>query len=47
MIKQTELVSFTLPHNAPSRRIMERLGMTYERDGEYAGLPHVFYRLTK
>jgi ribosomal-protein-alanine N-acetyltransferase len=40
-----DLVSFTLPHNLASRRVMEKLRMTYERDGTYAGLPHVFYRL--
>jgi hypothetical protein len=26
---------------------MEKLGMTYERDVEHAGLPHVLYRLTR
>ena len=43
----TEIVSFTLPHNAASVRVMDKLGMQYERDGVYAGLPHVFYRLTQ
>lgn len=41
----TELVSFTLPGNAASRRVMEKAGFRYERDGTYADLPHVFYRL--
>lgn len=40
-----ELVSFTLPRNAASRRVMEKLGFRHERDTEYAGLPHVLYRL--
>ncbi|MHC4952554.1 MAG: GNAT family N-acetyltransferase [Planctomycetota bacterium] len=40
----TELVSFTLPHNTASRRVMEKAGFTYERDGVYADMPHVFYR---
>jgi [ribosomal protein S5]-alanine N-acetyltransferase len=40
-----EVVSFTLPDNVASRRVMERLGFSYERDVEHAGLPHVLYRL--
>jgi [ribosomal protein S5]-alanine N-acetyltransferase len=39
------VVSYTLPHNAASRRVMEKLGLSYERDVEHAGLPHVLYRL--
>jgi len=42
-----DIVSFTLPHNGASLRVMDKLGMQYERDGEYAGVPHVFYRLTR
>jgi len=26
---------------------MEKLGMTYERDVENAGMPHVLYRLAR
>jgi RimJ/RimL family protein N-acetyltransferase len=40
-----ELVSFTLPDNLASRRVMEKVGFTYERDTDHAGLPHVLYRL--
>ena len=40
-----EIVAFTLRHNRASRRVMEKLGMTYDRDFERAGLPHVLYRL--
>ena len=39
-----EVVAFTLPDNAASRRVMEKVGLTYERDIEHAGLPHVLYR---
>jgi ribosomal-protein-alanine N-acetyltransferase len=39
-----ELVSITLPHNAASRRVMEKLGFAYDRDIAYAGMPHVLYR---
>lgn len=40
-----DLVSFTLPFNAPSRRVMEKLGFSYEKDCWYKELPHVLYRL--
>jgi len=39
-----DVVSFTLPDNVASRRVMEKLGFAYERDTIYAGLPHVLYR---
>ena len=39
-----ELVSFTLPDNRASRRVMEKLGFAYQRDITHAGLPHVLYR---
>jgi ribosomal-protein-alanine N-acetyltransferase len=41
----SDVVSFTLPDNHASRRVMEKLGFAYERDTVYAGLPHVLYRL--
>lgn len=46
-----EIVSFTVPENARSRRVMERLGMTHHAadDFDHPGLPdrrrHVLYRL--
>jgi RimJ/RimL family protein N-acetyltransferase len=42
-----DLVSFTLPFNAASRRVMEKLGFAYEKDCWYYELPHVLYRLRK
>ena len=39
-----ELVSITLPHNAASRRVMEKLGFAYDRDIDYWGWEHVLYR---
>jgi [ribosomal protein S5]-alanine N-acetyltransferase len=39
-----EIVAFTLPHNVGSRRVMEKAGFRYERDIEWAALPHVLYR---
>lgn len=41
-----ELISFTQPTNAASRRVMEKAGFQYEREMIYADLPHVLYRLT-
>ena len=40
-----EIVAFTLPYNHASRRVMEKVGFTYERDIEWAKLRHVLYRL--
>jgi [ribosomal protein S5]-alanine N-acetyltransferase len=40
-----EVVAFTLPGNVPSRRVMEKLGFSYEREIVWADLPHVLYRL--
>jgi ribosomal-protein-alanine N-acetyltransferase len=44
-VRLGEIISLTLPHNRASRRVMEKLGFSYERDVEYASLPHVLYRL--
>jgi RimJ/RimL family protein N-acetyltransferase len=41
-----DVVSFTLPGNRASRRVMEKLGFAYERDTDYKGWPHVLYRLS-
>jgi ribosomal-protein-alanine N-acetyltransferase len=41
------LISCTVPENAASRAVMEKLGMTYEAEVENAGLPHVLYRLSR
>jgi RimJ/RimL family protein N-acetyltransferase len=41
------VVAFSLPDNAASRRVMEKLGMTYERDITHADLPHVMYRASR
>jgi RimJ/RimL family protein N-acetyltransferase len=41
------VVAFTLTDNTASRRVMEKLGMTYERDIVHADLPHVLYRASR
>jgi RimJ/RimL family protein N-acetyltransferase len=49
-----EIVSFTVPANVRSRRVMEKIGMTYDADGDFdhpnlsEGSPlrrHVLYRV--
>ncbi len=54
-LKLPALVSFTVPANVPSRRVMEKLGMTHDPsdDFDHPQLPeghpmrrHVLYRLT-
>jgi len=42
-----EICSWTLPVNLASQRVMEKLGFRYERDFEFAGLLHRFYRLVR
>jgi ribosomal-protein-alanine N-acetyltransferase len=37
------VVAFTRPDNVASRRVMEKLGLSYERDFTHAGLPQVLY----
>ena len=41
------LVSFSLPTNVASRRVMEKTGGVFERKIEHAGLPHVLYRFAR
>jgi RimJ/RimL family protein N-acetyltransferase len=41
-----DLVAYTLPHNAASRRVMEKLGFAYEKTAPYKTFgEHVLYRL--
>ena len=51
-----EIVSFTVPDNTRSRKVMDRIGMTYDKSGDFnhPTLPendplsqHVLYRLSK
>ena len=34
-----QIVSFTVPANAPSRRVMEKLGMTHDENDDFATIP--------
>jgi [ribosomal protein S5]-alanine N-acetyltransferase len=41
------IVAFTLPTNWASRRVMEKVGLRYERDIVHAGRSHVLYRIKR
>lgn len=50
---EPEVVAFTIPANVNSRRVMEKIGMSYVQDFGHPGLPeghplrqHVLYRIT-
>lgn len=43
-LHRPDLVCFTLPTNAASRRVMEKAGFRYERNIIWADLPHVLCR---
>jgi RimJ/RimL family protein N-acetyltransferase len=45
VLRLPEVVTYTMPHNSASRRVMEKLGFEYEREVVQADLPHVLYRL--
>jgi RimJ/RimL family protein N-acetyltransferase len=38
------VVAFTRHDNHASRRVMDKLGLSYELDFQHTGLPHVLYR---
>lgn len=42
-LRADEVVAFTVPDNAPSRRVMSRLGMRFSRQIHHAGRPMVLY----
>ena len=44
VLGRDSVVAFTLHDNLASRRVMEKNGMTYEKDIIHAGLPHLLYR---
>jgi len=43
----TDIVAFTLATNQASRRVMEKVGCTFERNIIHASLPHVLYRIKR
>jgi ribosomal-protein-alanine N-acetyltransferase len=45
-LRLEEVICFTWVSNLPSRRVMEKLGFGFDREGMHAELPHVFYLMT-
>jgi len=39
------LIAVTMPNNVASQKVMQKLGMTFNRNTQKVGLPHVFYEL--
>jgi RimJ/RimL family protein N-acetyltransferase len=46
-LRQERVYAFTMPGNARSRRVLERLGMEYLREDSYYGYACVSYALTR
>jgi RimJ/RimL family protein N-acetyltransferase len=44
-LRLPRIVAFTLPDNLPSRRVMEKCGLLFERTFFHAGLEHVLYSI--
>ena len=47
VLELDDVVAETVDVNRASRSVMEKLGMSYERDVVHVGLPHVVYRLRR
>lgn len=45
VLQRPSLVGLTVPQNARSRRVLEKVGMRLERDLLFGGVPHVLYRI--
>ncbi len=41
------VVAFALPTNAPSLRVMEKLGMAFERNGTFGDTAVIYYAITR
>ncbi|HXY19668.1 MAG TPA: GNAT family N-acetyltransferase [Gemmatimonadales bacterium] len=44
-LKLATVVAVTLPENARSRRVLEKAGMSFDREWMHGGKPHVLYRI--
>jgi ribosomal-protein-alanine N-acetyltransferase len=42
-----EVIAYTMPSNAASRRVMEKAGFGFDREISASGLAHVLYRLRR
>lgn len=45
VLRLPSVVGLTVPHNTRSRRVLEKVGMAYERDVVLGEVPHVLYRI--
>lgn len=45
ILELDSVIAFTMDTNGASQRVMQKLGMTYERDLVHAGMAHMLYRL--
>ncbi len=45
-LRLSNVLSYTLSTNQASQNVIQKLGFTFERTGDHASLPHVFFRLT-
>jgi RimJ/RimL family protein N-acetyltransferase len=46
-LRLSTVVALTQPHNTRSRRVLEKIGMTYERDVRHDSLSHALYRMSR
>ncbi|MGH9594201.1 MAG: GNAT family N-acetyltransferase, partial [Bryobacteraceae bacterium] len=46
-VRLPRLVAIARPENAASRRIMEKLGMAFEREHVHRGIPVVLYAISR
>jgi len=44
-LRLSELAAWTLTTNTSSQRVLEKTGFVYEREFEYDGAPHRYYRI--
>ena len=43
----TSVVALTRPENVWSQRVLEKIGMRFERALDHSGVPHVLFRITR
>ena len=47
VLKERSIVGLTTPANQASQRVLEKVGMTLDREVDHAGIPHVLFRVTR
>jgi RimJ/RimL family protein N-acetyltransferase len=46
-LRLERIIAIAMPENTGSRRVMEKLGMHYEKNALFFGFDHVFYAITR